>query len=174
MFRSYCHQCFFLTFRPCCTINHNALKSFIGISLISWASDGRDLFTCFTSFFFISFIISSYNIPGPLSSVACGLQLVAFFYFRIILKWPSDFDSLVSEERSLDPRSRYQVATFLIGIARHHRDLGSRALVVENIWILVKTRNADWLCLSSAGRPRISSANSIILFLSFQNKTIME
>ena len=128
MFRSYCHQCFFLTFRPCCTTNHNALKSFIGISLISCASDGRDLFTCFTSFFFISFIISSYNIPGPLSSVAWSLGLVAFFYFRIILKWPSDFDSLVSEERSLDPRSRYQVATFLIGIARHHRDLGSRAL----------------------------------------------
>ena len=80
------HQCFLLTFRPCCTTNHSALKSFIDISLISWASDGRDLFTCFTSFFFISFIISSYIISGPLSTVlgAWGLELFSFFNFFII------------------------------------------------------------------------------------------
>jgi hypothetical protein len=29
------HQCFFLIFRPCCTTNQSALKSFIGMSLIS-------------------------------------------------------------------------------------------------------------------------------------------
>ena len=76
------HQCFLLTFRPCCTTNHSALKSFIDMSLISWASDGRDLFTCFTSFFFISFIISSYIILQSLSSLLLGawsLQLILIF-----------------------------------------------------------------------------------------------
>ena len=76
-------QCFFLIFRPCCTTNQSALKSFIGMSLISWASDGRDIFTCFTSFFFISFI--TYLTISQARCQAWSLLLVAWGFFRIIL-----------------------------------------------------------------------------------------